>query len=76
LALVHQRFSTNTFPEWPLAHPFRLIAHNGEINTVKGNVNWMRAREGVMKSAAMAFTDGRYIGERWIATVCVPRAIS
>jgi glutamate synthase (NADPH/NADH) large chain len=50
LALVHQRFSTNTFPEWPLAHPFRLIAHNGEINTVKGNVNWMRAREGAMKS--------------------------
>jgi glutamate synthase (NADPH/NADH) large chain len=53
LALVHQRFSTNTFPEWPLAHPFRLIAHNGEINTVKGNVNWMRAREGVMKSAVL-----------------------
>lgn len=50
LALVHQRFSTNTFPEWPLAHPYRLIAHNGEINTVKGNFNWMRAREGVMKS--------------------------
>jgi glutamate synthase (NADPH/NADH) large chain len=53
LALVHQRFSTNTFPEWPLAHPFHLIAHNGEINTVKGNVNWMRAREGVMKSAVL-----------------------
>ncbi len=50
LALVHQRFSTNTFPEWPLAHPYRMIAHNGEINTVKGNFNWMRAREGVMKS--------------------------
>ena len=50
LALVHQRFSTNTFPEWQLAHPYRLIAHNGEINTVKGNFNWMRAREGVMKS--------------------------
>ena len=50
LAMVHQRFSTNTFPEWPLAHPYRLIAHNGEINTVKGNFNWMRAREGVMKS--------------------------
>lgn len=50
LALVHQRFSTNTFPEWPLAHPYRLIAHNGEINTVKGNFNWMRAREGVMES--------------------------
>ena len=53
LALVHQRFSTNTFPEWPLAHPYRLIAHNGEINTVKGNFNWMRAREGVMKSAEL-----------------------
>jgi glutamate synthase (NADPH/NADH) large chain len=45
LAIVHSRFSTNTFPSWPLAHPFRLIAHNGEINTVKGNRNWMRARE-------------------------------
>jgi glutamate synthase (NADPH/NADH) large chain len=45
LALVHSRFSTNTFPSWPLAHPFRMIAHNGEINTVKGNRNWMRARE-------------------------------
>ena len=45
LALVHQRFSTNTFPTWDLAHPFRMIAHNGEINTVRGNVNWIRARE-------------------------------
>jgi glutamate synthase (NADPH/NADH) large chain len=45
LALVHQRFSTNTFPTWDLAHPFRLIAHNGEINTLRGNVNWIRARE-------------------------------
>jgi glutamate synthase (NADPH) large chain len=53
LALVHQRFSTNTFPEWPLAHPYRLVAHNGEINTVKGNYNWLRAREGVMKSAVL-----------------------
>ncbi|MGB0954806.1 MAG: glutamate synthase subunit alpha, partial [Panacagrimonas sp.] len=53
LALVHQRFSTNTFPEWPLAHPYRMVAHNGEINTVKGNFNWMRAREGVMKSAEL-----------------------
>ena len=44
LAMVHQRFSTNTFPSWPLAHPYRLIAHNGEINTVRGNVNWMAAR--------------------------------
>ncbi|MFC4456706.1 glutamate synthase-related protein, partial [Deinococcus sonorensis] len=53
LALVHQRFSTNTFPEWPLAHPYRMLAHNGEINTVKGNFNWMRAREGVMKSPVL-----------------------
>ena len=45
LALVHQRFSTNTFPTWALAHPFRMIAHNGEINTLRGNYNWMRARE-------------------------------
>ncbi|MDN5795669.1 MAG: glutamate synthase large subunit [Intrasporangium sp.] len=50
LALVHSRFSTNTFPSWPLAHPYRLIAHNGEINTVKGNRNWMRARESVLTS--------------------------
>jgi glutamate synthase (NADPH/NADH) large chain len=53
LALVHQRFSTNTFPEWSLAHPYRFVAHNGEINTVKGNFNWMRAREGVMKSPVL-----------------------
>ncbi len=53
LALVHQRFSTNTFPEWPLAHPYRLVAHNGEINTVKGNFNWLRAREGVMRSPVL-----------------------
>jgi glutamate synthase (NADPH/NADH) large chain len=45
LALVHSRFSTNTFPSWPLAHPYRYIAHNGEINTVQGNRNWMRTRE-------------------------------
>ena len=50
LALVHSRFSTNTFPSWPLAHPYRLIAHNGEINTVKGNRNWMRAREAMLSS--------------------------
>jgi len=50
LALVHSRFSTNTFPSWPLAHPFRFIAHNGEINTVKGNTNWMAARESQLKS--------------------------
>jgi glutamate synthase (NADPH) large chain len=50
LALVHQRFSTNTFPSWPLAHPYRYIAHNGEINTLRGNINWMRAREGLLQS--------------------------
>ena len=50
LALVHQRFSTNTFPSWPLAHPYRYIAHNGEINTLRGNINWMRARESLLQS--------------------------
>ncbi|HEY0044104.1 MAG TPA: glutamate synthase large subunit [Allosphingosinicella sp.] len=50
LALVHQRFSTNTFPSWKLAHPFRFIAHNGEINTVRGNVNWMNARRRTLES--------------------------
>ena len=50
LALVHQRFSTNTFPTWDLAHPFRMIAHNGEINTLRGNVNWIRARQGAISS--------------------------
>ncbi|MFF8582366.1 glutamate synthase large subunit [Streptomyces albidoflavus] len=50
IALVHSRFSTNTFPSWPLAHPYRFVAHNGEINTVKGNRNWMRARESQLAS--------------------------
>ena len=50
LFLVHQRFSTNTFPSWPLAHPYRFIAHNGEINTLRGNVNWMQARQAVLSS--------------------------
>ena len=50
IVLVHSRFSTNTFPSWPLAHPFRFIAHNGEINTVQGNRNWMRAREALLSS--------------------------
>ena len=53
LGLVHQRFSTNTFPSWKLAHPFRFIAHNGEINTVRGNVNWMNARRRTMESALL-----------------------
>ena len=50
VALVHSRFSTNTFPSWELAHPYRLLAHNGEINTLRGNVNWMRARESQLES--------------------------
>ena len=53
LALVHQRFSTNTFPTWDLAHPFRMIAHNGEINTLRGNINWMAARQKAMASAKL-----------------------
>ncbi|WP_405421530.1 glutamate synthase large subunit [Pseudonocardia alni] len=51
LAIVHSRFSTNTFPAWPLAHPFRYVAHNGEINTLRGNRNWMAARESLLESA-------------------------
>jgi glutamate synthase (ferredoxin) len=53
LALVHQRFSTNTFPSWPLAHPYRYVAHNGEINTLRGNINWMKAREALLSSNAL-----------------------
>ncbi|MCF3963857.1 glutamate synthase large subunit [Streptomyces fuscigenes] len=56
IALVHSRFSTNTFPSWPLAHPYRFVAHNGEINTVQGNRNWMRARESQLASGL--FGDG------------------
>jgi glutamate synthase (NADPH/NADH) large chain len=61
LALVHQRFSTNTFPSWDLAHPFRLICHNGEINTVRGNVNWIRARQGAISSPVL----GRDLEKLW-----------
>ncbi len=61
LALVHQRFSTNTFPTWDLAHPFRLIAHNGEINTLRGNVNWIRARQGAISSPVL----GRDLAKLW-----------
>ena len=53
LALVHSRFSTNTFPTWSLAQPFRLLAHNGEINTIRGNRGWMEARESVLSSPAL-----------------------
>jgi glutamate synthase domain-containing protein 1 len=57
LALVHSRFSTNTFPSWELAHPYRMIAHNGEINTLRGNVNWMRARESQLASELFGEED-------------------
>ncbi|CEM18299.1 unnamed protein product [Vitrella brassicaformis CCMP3155] len=57
LALVHSRFSTNTFPNWQRAHPFRRICHNGEINTIEGNRNWLRAREGLMKATPKAFAS-------------------
>src|SRR5213075_2638013 len=50
LAIVHSRFSTNTFPSWSRAHPYRYLAHNGEINTLRGNVNWMHARENLFAS--------------------------
>ncbi|MBI3716799.1 MAG: glutamate synthase subunit alpha, partial [Betaproteobacteria bacterium] len=53
LALVHQRFSTNTFPTWDLSHPFRMVAHNGEINTLRGNVNWIRARQQAIASPVL-----------------------
>jgi glutamate synthase (NADPH) large chain len=62
LALVHSRFSTNTFPSWPLAHPYRYVAHNGEINTIRGNRNWMRAREAMLASDLIPPSkDGRGI---------------
>ncbi|HEU0290236.1 MAG TPA: glutamate synthase large subunit [Burkholderiales bacterium] len=61
LALVHQRFSTNTFPSWDLAHPFRLVCHNGEINTVRGNINWIRARQGAISSPML----GRDLDKIW-----------
>ena len=57
LALVHSRFSTNTFPSWPLAHPYRMIAHNGEINTIRGNRNWMQAREALLSSPHLEGLD-------------------
>ena len=61
LALVHQRFSTNTFPSWKLAHPYRMVAHNGEINTLRGNKNWMAARQDSVKSELF----GKDIGKLW-----------
>ncbi|HYI62640.1 MAG TPA: glutamate synthase large subunit [Acidimicrobiales bacterium] len=73
VALVHSRFSTNTFPAWPLAHPYRYIAHNGEINTVKGNRNWMRAREALLASDAFRGEDGATDLERAFP-ICTPDA--
>ncbi|MGZ4683890.1 MAG: glutamate synthase large subunit, partial [Acidimicrobiales bacterium] len=77
LALVHSRFSTNTFPSWELAHPYRLLAHNGEINTVMGNRNWMRAREALLASEAFDGPgqngDGSTTIDR-IFPICTPGA--
>src|SRR6478609_2124396 len=70
LGIVHARFSTNTFPSWPLAHPFRRIAHNGEINTVTGNENWMRAREALIKTAI--FGAGADLDK--VVPICTPGA--
>jgi glutamate synthase (NADPH/NADH) large chain len=66
LALVHSRFSTNTFPSWPLAHPYRFVAHNGEINTVQGNRNWMRAREALLATELIPGDLGR------LFPICTP----
>ncbi|TDC73182.1 glutamate synthase large subunit [Streptomyces hainanensis] len=71
IALVHSRFSTNTFPSWPLAHPYRFVAHNGEINTVRGNRNWMRARESQLASDLLG--GGSADLER-IFPICTPDA--
>ena len=68
LALVHSRFSTNTFPSWPLAHPYRFVAHNGEINTVMGNRNWMRAREGILSAPHWEGAEER------LFPICTPGA--
>ncbi|MEN3273072.1 MAG: glutamate synthase large chain, partial [Actinomycetota bacterium] len=67
LALVHSRFSTNTFPSWPLAHPYRYVAHNGEINTVQGNRNWMRAREALLSHPELPGLERAY-------PICTPGA--
>ncbi|MEW2084715.1 glutamate synthase large subunit [Streptomyces sp. NPDC005283] len=77
VALVHSRFSTNTFPSWPLAHPYRFVAHNGEINTVKGNRNWMRARESQLVTDAFGSADHGDSGSEKLARifpVCTPDA--
>ncbi|SDT02413.1 glutamate synthase large subunit [Actinopolymorpha singaporensis] len=76
IALVHSRFSTNTFPSWPLAHPYRYVAHNGEINTVMGNENWMRAREALLESDLLAQPAGADAGRGMdrLYPICTPGA--
>ncbi|GAA2757018.1 glutamate synthase large subunit [Actinopolymorpha rutila] len=76
IALVHSRFSTNTFPSWPLAHPYRYVAHNGEINTVMGNENWMRAREALLESDLLAQPAGADSGRGMdrLYPICTPGA--
>ncbi|RMH60155.1 MAG: glutamate synthase large subunit, partial [Zetaproteobacteria bacterium] len=78
LALVHQRFSTNTFPAWELAHPFRMVAHNGEINTVRGNINWMNARRHSMRSEILGDDLARLwpiVNEGQSDTACFDNAL-
>jgi glutamate synthase (NADPH) large chain len=78
LALVHQRFSTNTFPSWRLAHPYRFLCHNGEINTVRGNVNWMHARRQAMTSELLGTDLGKMvplIGPNQSDTACIDNAL-
>src|SRR5216110_2766065 len=78
LALVHQRFSTNTFPSWRLAHPYRFICHNGEINTVRGNVNWMAARRQAMSSELLGADLAKMvplIGPGQSDTACIDNAL-
>jgi glutamate synthase domain-containing protein 2/glutamate synthase domain-containing protein 1/glutamate synthase domain-containing protein 3 len=78
LALVHQRFSTNTFPSWRLAHPYRFLCHNGEINTVRGNVNWMHARRQAMTSELLGADLGKMvplIGPNQSDTACIDNAL-
>ena len=71
LALVHSRFSTNTFPSWDRAQPMRVLGHNGEINTLRGNKNWFKAREGLMKCESMGL--GACPPARVCLCVCVER---
>lgn len=74
IGIVHSRFSTNTFPSWPLAHPFRRVAHNGEINTVTGNENWMRAREALLRSDVFGKDEAGRDRLQKIFPVCTPGA--